>query len=244
MRRMAKWHGQNTGIGSVPHTSVDDALDYAFAHDIPFLPQLAEERMLTLATEPTHGRAWAAFLERLPGLPLAKLQLAGPVTLKRYAQFDDLEQLKAKARFQIEALVRLGVTPLFFIDEPGLGDGPFDGLAELIAQLQRQGALTGVHCCGRTNWAALAAMPGLDVISFDASLSLEAVFTEAKDFAGTLAFGVTSLTPPVSSRSWLLTATCGLANTTASEALEVLELLRVRSAASQMSAKRDEAGAR
>src|SRR4051812_969367 len=35
-----------TGIGSLPHLTVEAALEYSFRHDIPYLPQLPMETML------------------------------------------------------------------------------------------------------------------------------------------------------------------------------------------------------
>jgi len=235
------WRGETTGIGGLPHTSVEAALVYSFAHDIPFLPQLPtdapEELMLASATHPgiePRERAWQPFLDALTRtLPAAaKLQLAGPVTLKRYAHFENLKLLEAKARFQINAVARLGITPMLFLDEPALGEGPFEPLGQLLERLKAAGAVTGVHCCGQARWAELLALPALDIVSFDVPLSWEALLPVAGPFiarGGTLSLGLDHpFEPPVELSSVLHTASCGLARGSLSEANRKLAVLRAQ----------------
>lgn len=234
-----KWRGETTGVGSLPHESVEAALAFSFAHDLPFLPQLPvghpNELMLAAATAPSLEpveRAWALFLEQLErrATPVAKLQLAGPVTLRRYAKFDDVSWLIAKALFQLEALTRRHVQPVFFIDEPDLTEGSLTHLEALINALKQAGAITGIHCCGNAKWADLMSMPSLDVVSFDAQRSLGSVLSVAQPFlarAGTLAYGLDPgqpLAQPAS--SYLLTTTCGLANASVFDAQQRLETLK------------------
>ncbi len=219
------WRGETTGIGSVPHASVAGAIAYSFAHDIPFLPQLPGELMVET---PGAEQAWPAFLaaltERRPAF--AKVQIVGPVTLAKHSSIE--VDLTLRAMRYSDALTRLGVQPMIFIDEPSLADGPFDALDTMLTTLKAAGAITGVHCCGTTNWAQVLSLPALDVLSIDVALSLEAVMPHTGAFAargGALAFGIDRARDLPAFPSVLLTAPCGLAGRTVQQATDQLQLL-------------------
>jgi hypothetical protein len=153
-------------------------------------------------------------------LPFAKVQIAGPLTLRWSLRLTDGAPLSASPNGQaIEAqIVRLvlaralamarkvkdaGATPIVFLDEPGLY--AFDRrdprhivalqeLKVLVLALQQEGALAGVHCCGNTDWAALLGL-GFDIVSLDARLSLTPLlatgaFAQFHQGGGTLALGI------------------------------------------------------
>lgn len=147
-------------------------------------------------------RAWRPFLWEVEyrKLPFAKAQLAGPFTVRSAVRTSEggalldtpaLDQavfrlLLARSLAMVRALRRAGTTPLFFLDEPGLyAFDPREGrhlvalqeLKLLVVALQREGALVGLHCCGNTRWGALLDL-GLDVLSLDVRLSLDAVLDE------------------------------------------------------------------
>jgi hypothetical protein len=144
-------------------------------------------------------RAWRPFLWEVQNrkLALAKAQLAGPATVRWGTQLatggavvDDaaldrqvFRLLLARCLAMVKALRAAGATPLFYLDEPGLyaldtSDGQhllmLQELRLLVVALQREGALVGLHCCGNTRWEALLAL-GLDLLSFDVRLSLDAL---------------------------------------------------------------------
>jgi hypothetical protein len=82
-----------------------------------------------------------------------------------------------------KAVRRAGATPLVFIDEPGLyaldRSDPrhlvvLQELRLLVAALQKEGALVGLHCCSNTHWPSILDL-GLNLVSVDARLSLDAV---------------------------------------------------------------------
>jgi Cobalamin-independent synthase, Catalytic domain len=256
-----------SGIGSLPHTQLELALQQALLVDIPAAPQLprrdAAEYMVPQALEGLHGlradaegnaeldvgdwRRGAATLDArldralehdegvqrfLPSaaawhalrpflweveqrkLPFAKVQIAGPFTLRwvlrttRGEPLAAIEEGKAVERqiFRLVlarslALVRrlreAGTKPVIFIDEPGLY--AFDRrdpqhlvsvqeLRVVVLALRREGAVVGVHCCGNTEWAPLLAL-GWDVVSIDARLSLESVLATGAAFERFLAAG-------------------------------------------------------
>jgi hypothetical protein len=148
---------------------------------------------------PQACRAWNPFLWEVEHrkLMLAKLHLAGPATVRWVvktstgevaADVPELDQhlfrlVMARALAMVKAVRRSGATPLFFLDEPGLyalhrADPRhlvvLQELRLLTVALQNEGALVGLHCCSNTDWAALMDL-GLDLLSVDARLSLDAV---------------------------------------------------------------------
>lgn len=245
-----------TGIGSLPHTQQELALQSALQMDVPYLPQLPvgrpsefmiasaldglpgltfdEEGMCTVDLafwsehqkafstaleealaqgdarpfEPSAQacRAWRPFLWEVENrkLALAKVQLAGPCTVRWVTKTSEgaaasevllldkqiLRLLWARSLSMVRALRRLGVTPLFFFDEPGLyalngSDArhllALQELKMLVIALQREGALVGVHCCSNTDWPRLLEL-GLDVLSLDVRLSLDALLEHRSAF--------------------------------------------------------------
>ncbi|MGO9832246.1 MAG: hypothetical protein ACLPJH_19105 [Myxococcaceae bacterium] len=144
-------------------------------------------------------RAWLPFLWEVRHRPLAlaKAQLAGPATVRWGTQLDVggplsehpaldrqvFRLLLARCLAMVKALRAAGATPLFYLDEPGLyaldtSEGRhllmLQELRLLIVALKREGALVGLHCCGNTRWEALLEL-GLDLLSFDVRLSLDAL---------------------------------------------------------------------
>jgi len=165
-------------------------------------------------------RAWRPFLWEVQNrrLALAKAQLAGPATVRWGTQLstggavvDDaaldrqaFRLLLARCLAMVKALRAAGATPLFYLDEPGLyaldtSDGRhllmLQELRLLVVALQREGALVGLHCCGNTAWEALLSL-GLDLLSFDVRLSLDALLDVAGplqaflDGGGALSLGI------------------------------------------------------
>ncbi|MFZ5470827.1 MAG: hypothetical protein ACOZIN_15485 [Myxococcota bacterium] len=245
-----------TGIGSLPHTQQELALQMALQVDVPYLPQLPvghpSELMIAAALDGLFGlsfdsegvctvdvaqwserreelglsieaalqrdelsafepsvqacRSWKPFLWEVENrkLAFAKVQLAGPCTVRWVAKASDgrpasehpqLDQqifrlLLAKSLALVKAVRRAGSTPILFLDEPGLyaldRRDPrhlvsLQELRMLAVAAQREGALVGVHCCSNTDWAALLEL-GLDLLSIDVRLSLDAVLDERAAF--------------------------------------------------------------
>lgn len=159
------------------------------------------------------ARAWRPFLWEVEHrkLALAKAQLAGPFTVlgvlcagREVQEEPGLEQgvfrlLLARALAMVKALRRAGTTPLFYLDEPGLyaftraSARQLLALQELrlmVASLQREGALVGVHCCGNTDWGSVLES-GVDLVSLDARLSLEPLLDARSALARFLDSGAT-----------------------------------------------------
>lgn len=155
---------------------------------------------------PVACRAWKPFLWEVENrkLALAKAQLAGPTTVRWVAKTSDgqpvsqvpaLDQqifrlLTARMLALAKALRRAGATPLLFIDEPGLyaldrADPrhlmALQELKLLVVALRREGALVGLHCCSNTEWGLVLDL-GLDLLSLDVRLSLDALLEEREAY--------------------------------------------------------------
>ena len=167
---------------------LDRALDRGEVE--PFEPQAASWRAF---------RPFLAELARREGR-LAKLQLAGPATCAALLALDDgrpagveqslVEQasrlILARALAMARAVVRLDAAPIVFFDEPSIAKldprNPRHGLRlqELrlaATRLQKEGARSGIHCCGGGPWPALLGL-GLGFLSIDAALSLGPILAE------------------------------------------------------------------
>jgi hypothetical protein len=174
---------------------------------------LASGELSGFEPTPEACRAWKPFLWEVEHrkLALVKAQLAGPATVRWVARTDrgdcacDVALLDQQifrmvlARFlaRATALRRAGATPVIFIDEPGLyaldRQDPrhlvvLQELKVLVMALQREGTVVGLHCCSNTDWSALLEL-GLDLLSVDARLSLDAVLDDRRGLDRFLASG-------------------------------------------------------
>jgi methionine synthase II (cobalamin-independent) len=130
---------------------------------------------------------------RRAGLHYFKNHVTGPMTIglgrtdenKRAIYYNEMMRdvvikgTEMKARWMLKKFRGLGVPQICFIDEPILsafGSSTYvsvqradvvRALGEVIAAVHKDGGLTGVHCCGNTEWTILIDA-GTDVINFDA----------------------------------------------------------------------------
>jgi len=90
-----------------------------------------------------------------------------------------IKGLLMKALWQIKYFAKFGRKIIVFIDEPYLGcfgsaytpinrDDVVTGLTELTEGIKNEGAFTGVHCCGNTDWSIFTDIKTIDIINFDA----------------------------------------------------------------------------
>jgi methionine synthase II (cobalamin-independent) len=147
-------------------------------------------------TEET-ARGFFVFLDeiaKLSSAPFAvKGQITGPITLGTGIRDQDgraifydtnirdamVKHLAMQAKWQTRRLAQLGSPVIIFIDEPALaGFGSSElisitveeiqaGLAEVIAAIQSEGGLAGVHVCANTDWSLLLKSQ-VDIVNFDA----------------------------------------------------------------------------
>ncbi|HEX6024106.1 MAG TPA: hypothetical protein VFZ00_19095 [Solirubrobacter sp.] len=206
--RLGEW--ATTGVGSLPHTDVDQAVAHlAAAYDVPFCPQLPrlDGDMITewLGADPgrcgwspsrdrERPRAWNALLAALKAAPpphrVVKLQVTGPTTLAhalgdRSLAHELAAWLAATVAEQVRALD--GFDVLVMVDEPALHLMTIDAWDPLRAV----STLWGLHVCGPVPWELIGrAEP--DVLSFDLSLAPpdEAVIAHLVKRGGRIAWGV------------------------------------------------------
>lgn len=168
---------------------------------------------------------WQAFAWELeerreggkPSFATAKIQIAGPLTTQWVLRTKAGEPIGAQVQAQISKLLlarvsamarRLrtaSITPLVFLDEPGMyAFSPelpkhrvaLQELKLIVRALKNQGAQVGVHCCGNTHWPSLLES-GIDWLSIDVLLSLDSALEQHRpafetflDGGGRLSLGV------------------------------------------------------
>lgn len=176
---------------------------------------LASGRLDALEPSPQAVRAWRPFLWEVENrkLAFAKVQIAGPFTVRwvtrtsaggAVADVPELDRqiyqlMMARTLAMARAVRRTGATPLVFLDEPGLyafqRTNPrhlinFQEEKLLAVALQREGAIVGVHCCSNTDWPAVMDL-GVELLSTDVRLSLDALLNHRSAFASYLDTGAT-----------------------------------------------------
>jgi methionine synthase II (cobalamin-independent) len=108
--------------------------------------------------------------------------------------------LKAKTRWQIDALKPHAAKIIVFIDEPilsALGSSAYLGVSqeeslrmikEMTGTIQGEGGLAGIHCCGNADWP-LVIKSGADIINFDAYDYVDTISLYPEEFRGFLEKG-------------------------------------------------------
>ncbi|MDP3730742.1 MAG: hypothetical protein Q8R14_04365 [Candidatus Omnitrophota bacterium] len=105
--------------------------------------------------------------------------------------------LAMKTRWQIRELKKLSKDVIIFVDEPYLvsigssyvnipADDVTRSLDDIFSAIREEGALSGVHCCGNTDWPLLLKR-GVDILNFDAYNFMKEFFLyhrDIKDFIG------------------------------------------------------------
>jgi hypothetical protein len=111
----------------------------------------------------------------------------------------------ARSLAMTRRLQSAGITPILFLDEPGLyaysPSNPkhlatFQELKLMVQTLRKEGAIVGLHCCSNTDWKSVLGME-LNSLSLDTSLSLESLLATAREQllaflkrGGRMSFGV------------------------------------------------------
>jgi hypothetical protein len=165
-----------------------------------------------------YAAALEPFLHRVraEARPLAKAQIAGPMTVQWSLRTTDHQVPPAAALTHVShtilarslALARAvrstGAEPVIFLDEPGLyafsrsQPGHIVLLQELrinVMALKKAGARVGLHCCSDADWGAFLGL-GLDILAIDVRLSLSSLLKAGEalvtfvSMGGRLALGV------------------------------------------------------
>ena len=189
-----------TGVGSLPFTTPAEGLAASREVDIPFVPELrqldpSEGLVARIAKGSEPILRFRLLLDRPRWV---KAQLVGPTTLARAGQHSADEAKRLVMRTAVESVVLLardGHQVIFFLDEPSLVSAEPNAVAEVLEALRGAGAMTGLHCCGNTDWARVLSWP-LDFVGFDARRSLDALTEDGRAFrhyvraGGALALGI------------------------------------------------------
>lgn len=183
-----------------------------FSLDIPYLPifpQLEAGETMVQQLKGSPPRALGEFLKQVETRKPAwvKLQWPGPHTLAMTGVEDFGERAQRMERFifnLIHPLQKLCPNILFYFDEPGLFGYDVhqghqkEGLEDLslwTRELKEEGVKVGVHCCSDAPWRELLKLP-LDILSFDAEISLVSLLKETQPLkgwrqkGGTLSIGI------------------------------------------------------
>lgn len=184
------------------------------------------EALATFAFPPTSASGYYAFVEdlRQNGTGIArhlKGHLAGPLTIgfqlkderDRFAYYEDqlrdvlVKTLAMHARWQATKLSRFGLSPIIFIDEPGIrvyGNSSYitvtremvlGDLNAIFAAVHAAGGIAGVHSCDAIDWSVLYESD-LEIVNLDVGLFGESLLPYVKEMkpylerGGTIAWGI------------------------------------------------------
>jgi methionine synthase II (cobalamin-independent) len=162
----------------------------------------------------------SSFKKEAPSAKYVKGHVTGPVSFalsvtdenKRSLIYDKdmfdivTKVLVMKSRWQIRELKKLSKDVIIFIDEPYLvsigssyinipADDVIRSLDEVFIAIKEEGALSGVHCCGNTDWPLLLKR-GVDILNFDAYNFTKEFFLYHRDIkefterGSTIAWGI------------------------------------------------------
>ncbi len=105
-----------------------------------------------------------------------------------------------KALWQADLFKEFGKKIILFVDEPYLGafgsaytplnrQDVVKTLKEFIGDIKSDNILTGVHCCGNTDWSIFTEVQGIDIINFDAFDFMDKFLLYAENLKNFLARG-------------------------------------------------------
>lgn len=133
------------------------------------------------------------FKSKIQKLEFVKGQITGPVSFGLSVKFENgealfyddqwrdivIKHLKMKALWQVEFLKQMSKNVIIFVDEPylsSLGSGYItildelvqSSLQEIVEAIKSRGAITGIHCCGNTDWSKLINVGfDINIINYD-----------------------------------------------------------------------------
>lgn len=210
------------GIGSLPHHSVHNAINFSLRHTLPFLPQMTSlgERMVSqvLSSKDLQEKytALESFTEKILEQNIVdfKIQIAGPKT----CEVEEKIILKEINQF-LNYFENYKMRPIVFIDEPVFNQNP-EQLKNIFNELKNLNIVSGLHSCAKFEWKLTEGL-SLDYLSFDIGLMLPKIESQK-----ILVTGI----PPFSknlfhvSGEWV-SSNCGLATFTESECEMILKNL-------------------
>jgi len=184
----------------------------------------------TVAISEDYAKGLYAFLKTISNkhFQMLKGHITGPLTFtlglkdseKRFVYFNEelreicLMLLKAKIRWQVEALKPYAGRVIIFIDEPiltALGSSSYLGvdpheslrlLRETSDAIEHAGGIPGIHCCSNADWT-LVINSNVRIINFDAYEYINTIMIYPEEFTrflqggGYLAWGIVPTTDSI-----------------------------------------------
>jgi hypothetical protein len=189
-----------------------------------FMNSLMEDDLDAFAISEEYAGGFYAFLNHYKNngckTPFVKGQITGPISLGLTVtdennrsilynpEFEEVitHGLMMKARWQVRKLMEICPQVILFIDEPYLASFGSAFIALERSQVTQsialisdaiidEGAKSGAHCCGNTDWTLLMDS-GVDIINFDAVSYFESMSLYSENLrsylegGGSLAWGI------------------------------------------------------
>lgn len=213
------------GLRGTPDSPWVDTGEEGQAELAPFYEKIFSGDPSCFALSDKVSKGWPEFMAALArgvgaGAKCLKGHVTGPVTLssalrdpngREVAYAPDFRDavaalLAANARWQIRELKKFNGRVIIFLDEPVMEvyGSAYSALDEetvyalwtpVLEAIRDEGALSGIHCCGNTDWPVLL-KSGVDIVNFDAYQFLDRLTLfpkEVKAFlenGGMLAWGI------------------------------------------------------
>ena len=187
-----------------------------------FYQSILDEDVNAFALHPDYAQGFYVLLDALKTSPFqyAKGQIMGPISFGltvtdqsgRACLYDEVyedvlvKHMTFNARWQVEQLQKGSEQVILFVDEPymasfgsayvNLGkEQVIAWLDEVYEALHAEGAITGTHCCGNTDWGVLldtkVDILNLDAYDFIENLALYPVeLREFLDCGGAICWGL------------------------------------------------------
>jgi len=213
-----------TGIGSLPFTDAEAAVDHVMKYDIPFMPELTNsgESMnnYLLRAEPLSAAKY--FAEHK--FEWAKLQCVGPVTAMNMGFSEEEATLRIIDHISKHLKFIDAKKIILFLDEPVLGYSGLQFSKMWNNVFEEFDVIRGVHTCGNMLWDQLFSAD-IDIINFDASQYDITRYYEQREKR--IAWGVQKFEDI---KDWkaedLITTPCGLAQYSIEESEQILDNLK------------------
>ncbi len=161
-----------TGIGSLPHRTPEEAMEFSWKNDVPFLPELTVEKGEYL-TNPVRapGRLACLGLFKSRKYDKVKIQAPGPATMSKLngVRTDTLvDKIREHIGIVLDGLKAEEV--YLFLDEPDITVATEEYLGLWRRVYEGFRVVRGVHNCSPlVDWGDVLESDVVDIISFDAS---------------------------------------------------------------------------
>lgn len=219
---MDSWANMKTlGIGSLPHHSSHDAVNFSLRHSMPFLPQMTSlgEHMVSqaLSTKDLLEKysALENFTEKILEKKIIdfKIQIAGPQT----CNVNDTIILKEINKF-LKYFEKYNLQPIVFIDEPVFSQNS-EQLKNIFDELRNLNIVSGFHSCAKFNWNLTEPL-NFDYLSFDLG-----VMSARPESRKNLVTGIPPFSKKLEVSGEWISSSCGLAMFTEGECEMILKNL-------------------